>query len=90
MKARIELEEIAEQTKISRRFLQAIEDGAYHELPGGVFTVSYIRQYARATGFSAEEILEHYRRRSGRVESDEATAGGAAGAPWWARFFPLG
>jgi cytoskeletal protein RodZ len=58
----VTLEEISEATKISRRFLKAIEDGCYQELPGGVFTISYIRQYAAAVGYNAEIILEHYER----------------------------
>lgn len=61
MRARVSLDQIIEKTKISRRFLEAIESGDYKQLPGGVFTVSYIRQYAASIGFDAEEILEHYR-----------------------------
>lgn len=63
-RARVTLEEIMAETKLSRRFLEAIEEGRYEELPGGVFTVSYIRQYAAMTGYDAEVILEHYRRQT--------------------------
>lgn len=49
-----------EQTKLSRRFLQAIEDGDYGELPGGIFTTSYLRQYAVATGYDVNRLLGHY------------------------------
>ncbi len=52
------------ETKLSRRFLEAIEEGRYEDLPGGVFTVSYIRQYAAMTGYDADVILEHYRRQT--------------------------
>ena len=86
MQARIELGRIAEETKIGRRFLEAIEDGAYHLLPGGVFAVNYIRQYAQATGYSAEEILDHYRRRTAQAEDSAPSVGESAGAPWWAKF----
>ena len=40
------------------------EEGRYEDLPGGVFTVNYIRQYAAMTGYDAEVILEHYRSRN--------------------------
>lgn len=89
----VTLEQIAESTKISRRFLSAIEAGDYAQLPGGVFTTSYIRQYAQATGYDAQEILEHY-----AASSAPATAPAPAprkepqpGFPRWAnRFFTIG
>ena len=56
----ISLEEIATSTKISLRFLKAIEAGEYEKLPGGIFTTSYLRQYAAATGFDEGVLLEHY------------------------------
>jgi cytoskeletal protein RodZ len=42
------LEEIAEDTKINLRYLQAIEERRLSSLPGGVYNSSYLRQYARA------------------------------------------
>jgi cytoskeletal protein RodZ len=44
------------------RFLEAIESEEFEKLPGGIFTVSYLKQYALAIGLPEEEILEHYRR----------------------------
>jgi cytoskeletal protein RodZ len=58
---RVSLDDIIAKTKISRRFLEAIEEGDYRQLPGGIFTVSYIRQYAEAVGYDPAGILEHYR-----------------------------
>ena len=54
----VTLDEIADVTKISKRFLEAIESGAYGQLPGGIFTTSYIKQYAATIGFDCTEILE--------------------------------
>ena len=54
------LEEIAQSTKITSHFLQAIEAEEFTELPGGVYTTSYIRQYARAIGYSETELLDQY------------------------------
>jgi cytoskeletal protein RodZ len=56
----ISLREIAETTKISLRFLQAIEDGEFAKLPGGIYNTSYIRQYARAIDFEESELLACY------------------------------
>lgn len=62
-KSGVSLEEIAEQTKISLRFLRAIEDEEFEKLPGGIFNTSYLRQYATAIRFDAAELLAHYERR---------------------------
>lgn len=68
LRAGVGLEAIVDATKLSRRFLEAIEEGAYQDLPGGVFSTSYIRQYAAATGYDADLILEHYRNWCGCCE----------------------
>jgi cytoskeletal protein RodZ len=57
----ISLHEIADFTKISIRFLRAIEAGEFGQLPGGIYDINYIRQYARAIGYDAGPILEYYR-----------------------------
>ena len=59
-KAGVSLEEIAQETKISLRFLRAIEAEEFDQLPGGIFTTSYLRQYAAAIGFDEAELLAHY------------------------------
>ena len=56
----VSLEEISKATKIGTRSLQAIEDGEFQKLPGGVYSTSYIRQYARAIDFDESQILEQY------------------------------
>ena len=57
----ISLEEIARDTKIKVSTLKAIEDGNFGALPGGIYTTSYIRQYARAIGMDEGSLLELYR-----------------------------
>ena len=56
----LSLETIAENTKISIRFLRAIEDEDFKQLPGGIFSTSYLRQYAAAVGFEERKLLECY------------------------------
>ena len=57
----VSLEQIAESTKISTRFLRAIECEEFEKLPGGVFNTNYIRQYASEIGHPAEPVLEQYK-----------------------------
>jgi cytoskeleton protein RodZ len=58
--AGISLEQIAAGTKISLRFLRAIEAEAFEQLPGGIFNTSYLRQYAEAIGYDTGDLLAHY------------------------------
>ena len=55
----ISLRQIADSTKISIHFLRAIEEGEFHKLPGGIYSISYIRQYARAIGYEEVKLLEY-------------------------------
>ena len=58
----ITLQQISEATKIGVRSLEAIEFGDFRKLPGGIYSTSYIRQYARAIDYPEDDILEVYRR----------------------------
>jgi cytoskeletal protein RodZ len=59
----ISLEAVAEQTKISIRFLRAIESEDFTQLPGGIFATSYLRQYAAAIGVDSEPLVQRYEER---------------------------
>ncbi|HZU24144.1 MAG TPA: helix-turn-helix domain-containing protein [Bryobacteraceae bacterium] len=54
----ISLAQISETTRISMRFLEAIEAGAFEKLPGGVFAINYVRQYARCIGLDEQVLVE--------------------------------
>src|SRR5262245_20287249 len=56
----ISLQEIAESTHISVRFLQAIENDAYDVLHGGVFNRAFVRKFARQVGFDREQAVNLY------------------------------
>jgi cytoskeletal protein RodZ len=60
----LSLEQISQNTKISVRSLQAIEEGEFKKLPGGIYNTSYIRQYARAIEFDESELLAYYHSRT--------------------------
>lgn len=68
----IALREISEQTRISIRYLEAIEGDDYKRLPGGIFNRSFIRAYAKFVGFDEHAALEDYSRTlRERGESDD-------------------
>lgn len=56
----ISLKEISDATKISKRFLEAIEKNDHRTLPAPVFTRGFVREYARYLGLNAEEIVNRY------------------------------
>jgi cytoskeleton protein RodZ len=58
----ISLREISEQTRISTRYLEAIEADDYKRLPGGIFNKSFIKAYAKYIGYDEKEALEAYMR----------------------------
>ncbi|MGA9997266.1 MAG: helix-turn-helix domain-containing protein [Pyrinomonadaceae bacterium] len=58
----ISLREISEQTRISIRYLEAIEVGDYKRLPGGIFNRSFIKAYAKYVGYNETEALDAYAR----------------------------
>jgi cytoskeletal protein RodZ len=57
----ISLQQIAESTKISIRSLEAIEQGDFCKLPGGIYNTSYIRQYARAIEYDECALIAFYK-----------------------------
>lgn len=56
----IALRDISEQTRISMRYLEAIETDDYRRLPGGIFNRSFIRAYAKFVGYDEKEAIEAY------------------------------
>jgi cytoskeleton protein RodZ len=57
----VSLQEISSATKISVRFLQALEDEQFDRIPGGVFTRGFIRAYAKYLGLDEDQVLAEYR-----------------------------
>jgi len=88
-KSGVSLAEIAANTKITVSYLRAIEAGVFDKLPGGIYTVSYIRQYARAIDYDENELVRYYHRVTGTEPSQEPATSASKGSsgPWtrWAR-----
>jgi cytoskeletal protein RodZ len=71
----VSLEQIAESTKLSVRFLEAIEHGDFRKLPGGIYNTNYIRQYARAIDYDEAALLAFYRRQTSPAAGASAANG---------------
>lgn len=56
----VTLEEVSAATRIATRFLKAIEDEKWDQLPGGVFNRGFVRAVARYLGLDEENIVAEY------------------------------
>jgi len=56
----ISISEVAEQTRISSLYLEAIEKDDYKTLPGGIFNKGFVRSYAKYVGIDEQEALQDY------------------------------
>jgi len=52
----VDLAQIAEDTRISRRYLEALESGDFKIIPGSIFARSFARQYAVHVGLDPASI----------------------------------
>jgi cytoskeletal protein RodZ len=66
----IDLQEISNATRVAVRFLRAIEEDDFKTLPGGLFTRSFIRTYARHVGMDEEEAIARYYGQAGQVKEE--------------------
>lgn len=67
------LRELSDQTRITRRHLEAIEADEYKQLPGGIFNRSFIKTYARAVNFDEAEALRLYQAVAGEAADEIPT-----------------
>ena len=56
----VTLEEISAATRIATRFLKAIENEEWDQLPGGVFNRGFVRAVARYLGLDEENTVAEY------------------------------
>src|SRR2546428_12693711 len=57
----VALQDIAATTKIQLKFLEALENDAYDQLPAAPFVVGFLRAYAQYCAMDPEEVLTAYR-----------------------------
>jgi cytoskeletal protein RodZ len=56
----VSLDGLSAQTKVNPRYLEALEQGNFHELPGGVFRRGIFRSYLAALGLEESEWLPRF------------------------------
>ena len=99
MRARIDITEVEQATKIRAKYLRALENEEWSLLPGPTFIKSFLREYADYLALDARTLVEEYKLRYERPSEQELAPispklggdrrGGAAGyrpprvAPRW-------
>ncbi|HET8921682.1 MAG TPA: RodZ domain-containing protein [Candidatus Acidoferrum sp.] len=56
----VSMDELTKATRISRRFVEALENEDWDKLPGGVFGHGFVRTIARYLGLDEEGLLGEY------------------------------
>jgi len=92
----VSLETMALETKVSTRFLQALEADDFDRLPGGVFQRGIVRSYCRFLGLDEQEWLARFATAVQPVEGDadwvtfaenvkrtRAAKGSSMAPRWW-------
>lgn len=64
-----EIERVASQLHLRPHLVEAIEQDRFHELPGPVFVMGYLRNYARLLGIDPEPLIGAYRAANPEPES---------------------
>ena len=64
----VTLDEIALSTKIGTRFLRALEDERFEQLPGGIFNKGFVRAYARHLGMDETQTIADYLEATGETQ----------------------
>jgi hypothetical protein len=63
----ITLDDVSLTTKIGTRFLRAMEEEHFEQLPGGIFNKGFVRAYARCVGIDEDQTVADYLIASGEV-----------------------
>jgi cytoskeleton protein RodZ len=77
-KRKITLDEISLSTKIGTRFLIAIEEEQFDQLPGGIFNKGFVKAYARSVGVDEAEAAAEYELATGASLPESLPEAGAA------------
>src|ERR1700674_2030798 len=85
----ISLDRIAAETRISTRFLLAIENEEFNLLPGGIFNRGFVRTYAEKIGLDPDQSVADYERRVQIQEPTEASMASPRSAKGDRHLYPL-
>jgi cytoskeletal protein RodZ len=68
---KLSLHEVEAETKIRARYLQAIENEEWDQLPEDTYARAFIRTYGRSLGLDGDRLAEEHRRSRGAARPGE-------------------
>jgi cytoskeletal protein RodZ len=69
----VDLARVERDTKIRARYLTALEEGDYAELPGAVYTKGFLRNYGAYLGLDTDYLVDLYRLESAQPVAEKPT-----------------
>lgn len=86
----VSLREVADATKISVRFLAALEQNKLDILPGGLFPRAFVRQYAKHLGLDVDRVVAEFLYAAGPETPREPQSSQQRAAPPWGAMLVAG
>ena len=82
----VDLETIAQSSKINIRYLELLEEDRFDLLPASIFVRGFLREYARIVGLDADEVLNFHHVASAAAEHERPAEESARnpGSTWLA------
>ncbi|MDE2851770.1 MAG: DUF4115 domain-containing protein [Acidobacteriota bacterium] len=80
---RVDLETIAQSSKINIRYLELLEEDRFDLLPASIFVRGFLREYARIVGLDPDEVLNFYLVASAGGEYEGSTEAAGSSTPTW-------
>lgn len=77
----VSIEEVSHATRISTKFLEAIEHGQWEQLPGGAFNRGFIRSASRYLGLDEDGMVAEYSLETNGNGNSHAAPHGASELP---------
>ncbi len=75
------IDQVAAETRISRRHIEHIEEGAFHTLPGRTYAVGFAKTIAKVVGLSQDDVAAMVRAEMGDESPAERMVSGSTFEP---------
>lgn len=79
----VDLETIAQSSKINIRYLELLEEDRFDLLPASIFVRGFLREYARIVGLDSDEVVNLYLVASAGGDHERSTETGGRSASTW-------
>lgn len=68
---KLAVRDVAVGIKFRTKYIKAIEEGEFGQLPGNIFIAGYLKTYADYLGLDSDDILEQFKEAGGDIDQKE-------------------